>query len=101
MTVETLFKSNFRNIPATLRVIADQLEQGEYGKVDIGGLVLAGPRVFENFSFGSTAEPSLLCGLYLASANRMADHIEAVGTGSRADLLSLLEEEDEDPDGAA
>lgn len=38
--VETLYESNFRDVPATLRKIAEEIESGAYGAVPSAALVL-------------------------------------------------------------
>lgn len=51
--VTTLFATNFRDIATTLRVIADQIEAGDYGEVKEGALVLSGASL-EVFGLGET-----------------------------------------------
>ena len=38
--VKVLYPSNYRDVVATLRYIADEVEKGSYGEVSLGGLVL-------------------------------------------------------------
>lgn len=52
-TVTTLFGSNFRDIPTTLRIIAEQIEAGEFGEVKEGALVISGVSL-EVFGLGET-----------------------------------------------
>lgn len=42
LKVVTLNESNYRQAAATLRVIADQIDAGEYGKVECCALVIDG-----------------------------------------------------------
>lgn len=62
--VTTIYPSNFREPAATLRVIADQIEAGEFGSVGCAALVLLGEKL-EVFGMGPDSEsPSvhyLLC----------------------------------------
>ena len=51
LKVVPLQESNYRDIVATLRVIADQIESGEYGNVNDAALVIKGD-VFEVFHTG-------------------------------------------------
>lgn len=53
--VKTLYDSNFRDVPATLRHIADQIEAGKYGTVGSVGLVLLGDTL-EVFGIGPDSE---------------------------------------------
>ncbi len=94
--VTVLHPTNTRDIPSTLRTIADGLEEGDYGDITAGVLTLAGKGIFENFAFGKDYSIQTAAALYLASANRMSDHVRAAGTGGRSDIP-----DDEDPDGVA
>lgn len=49
--VTTLYASNHRDVVATLRVIAAEIEAGKYGAVGCAGLVLLGDRM-EIFAMG-------------------------------------------------
>ena len=53
--VKTLYESNFRDVPATLRRIADEIEAGSYGEVGCAGLVLLGDSL-EVFGMGPDSE---------------------------------------------
>jgi len=53
--VKTLYESNFRDVPATLRRIADEMEAGGYGEVSCAGLVLLGDSL-EVFGMGPDSE---------------------------------------------
>lgn len=53
--VKTLYESNFRDVPATLRRIADEIEAGSYGDVGCAGLVLLGGSL-EVFGMGPDSE---------------------------------------------
>lgn len=57
--VKTIYESNFRDVPATLRRIADEIEAGSYGEVSCVGLVLLGDSL-EVFGIGPDSEaPSI------------------------------------------
>lgn len=57
--VKTIYESNFRDVPATLRRIADEIEAGNYGEVSCVGLVLLGDSL-EVFGIGPDSEaPSI------------------------------------------
>lgn len=49
--VKTIYASNGRDIAATLRAIADQIEAGQFGDINQAALVLHGPTV-EVFRLG-------------------------------------------------
>lgn len=51
LKVVPLQESNYRDIVATLRVIADQIESGEYGNVNDAALVIQGT-TFDIFHMG-------------------------------------------------
>ena len=77
LKVVTLQESNFRDPSATLRVIADNIEKGEYGNVGCVGVVLLGDTV-EVFGMGSDSEPPSVALLLNAGVMRLtksiADH---------------------------
>lgn len=75
LKVVPLQESNYRDIVATLRVIADQIESGEYGNVNDAALVIQGT-TFDIFHMGKgdveTAHLILACAqrkLELAAIN--------------------------------
>ena len=49
--VEHIYETNFRDISATLRRVADQIEAGEYGYIGTAALVLHG-NTLEVFEIG-------------------------------------------------
>jgi hypothetical protein len=53
LKVVTLQASNFRDVPGTLRVIADQIEAGDYGGVTEAVVALMGRRL-EVFGLGQS-----------------------------------------------
>ena len=53
--VKTIYESNFRDVPATLRRIADEIEAGNYGEVSCVGLALLGDSL-EVFGIGPDSE---------------------------------------------
>ena len=75
--VHTIYETNFRNPAATLRVIADGIDAGQYGEVTQIALVLLGDTC-EVFGAGIDADGSTSAMLLQAGAHRMivqvADH---------------------------
>lgn len=55
--VTTIYASNFRDVSATLRHIADQIDAGEWGVITDAALVLRAGRC-EVFGFGPKAQAS-------------------------------------------
>lgn len=53
--VRTIYETNYRDVPATLREIANQIEAGKYGAVGSVGLVLLGDTL-EVFGIGPDSE---------------------------------------------
>ena len=61
--VTTLYPSNYREIVPTLRVLADEIERGDHGKVSGGVVILSLPDEVTVFGMGeesSQAETVLL-----------------------------------------
>ena len=56
--VKTLYETNFRDVAATLRVIADNVDAGKHGVVDFAALVIAAETGTEVFRFGRDSTPS-------------------------------------------
>lgn len=52
LKVVPLHESNYRDIVAALRLVADQIERGEFGQVNDCAMVLQGP-TFEIFHMGA------------------------------------------------
>ena len=52
LKVVPLHESNYRDIVSALRLVADQIERGEFGQVNDCAMVLQGP-TFEFFHMGS------------------------------------------------
>lgn len=78
LKVVTLRESNFRDPAATLRVIADQIDNGEYGAVGCAGLVLMGDTV-EVFGMGEDSEGPSVALLLHAGFMRLARAVEEHG----------------------
>ena len=78
MTVVVLHKSNFRQVSASLRDIADWVDAGEYGEVGCCGLVLLGNKM-EVFGFGSDSEAPSVALLLHAGFLRLSKSIEEHG----------------------
>lgn len=55
--IVTLHESNFRQVPQTLRTIADAIEKGEYGDVRQCALVVMAGRP-EVFAMGADSDPA-------------------------------------------
>lgn len=63
--VETLYESNSRDVVATLRLIASEIESGEYGDVHEAALVLHGNGLYVfglGKNDGGTTHLLLTCG---------------------------------------
>lgn len=75
--VVTAYETNFRDVPATLRVIADEIEAGKHGDVGQCAVVLLG-ETCEVFGAGFDCDGSSIAVLLQAGAMRMvrevADH---------------------------
>jgi len=76
--VVTLYDSNARDVPATLRKIADQIEAGEYGTVGSAGLVVLGDTM-EVFGLGASAEAPSIALLLHAGFMRLSGALESHG----------------------
>lgn len=76
--IVSLYSSNFQDVAATLREIADQVERGEFGEVESAGLVLLGDTL-EVFGFGPKSD-GLTTGMILhAALGRISRAIEDHG----------------------
>lgn len=75
----TLHESNFRDPAATLRVIADEIEAGDFGDVGSVGLVLLGDALHV-FGAGADAEPPSIALLLHAGFMRLSRSVEEHGT---------------------
>lgn len=76
--VETLFKTNYRDPAATLRVIADQIEAGRYGPVGCVGVALLG-NTMEVFGMGEDSDAPSVAMLLHAGFARLSGAIEVHG----------------------
>lgn len=77
--VSTLYETNFRDVAATLRNIADDVEAGKFGTVGCCALALLGDRL-EVFGIGPDSDATAVGMVLLAAANKMARPIEEHGT---------------------
>lgn len=69
LNVVPIYPSNFRQVPETLRRIADEVEAGTYGAIGCAGLVLLGDRVHV-FGMGpDSAAPSVALLLHAGHAS--------------------------------
>jgi hypothetical protein len=78
MKVVTLHESNFRDPAATLRVIADQIEAGKFGKVGCVALAVLGDTL-EVFGAGVDSEPPSVAMTLYAGFARLSKAIEEHG----------------------
>jgi hypothetical protein len=78
LKVVTLQESNFRDPVKTLRVIADEIEQGKFGGVGCCAVVLLGDTL-EVFGMGQDAEPGSVHLVLHAGAARLMDTIKDHG----------------------
>lgn len=80
MTAElvVLNESNFRDPAATLRAIADEIEQGVYGEVGAAGLVLLGNKM-EVFGMGPDSEAPSVALLLHAGFQKLSRAVEEHG----------------------
>jgi hypothetical protein len=76
--VVQLHSSNFRDPVATLRLIADEIEAGDYGDVGSVALVILGDSM-ECFGLGKDAEAPSIGLLFYSAFLRMAQAIEGHG----------------------
>ena len=80
MTAEVvqLRKSNFRDAAATLRVLADEIEDGVYGKVGCVGVVVLGDKL-SVFGMGKDSEASSVALVLHAGFMRLSKAVEEHG----------------------
>jgi hypothetical protein len=73
-----LYTSNTRDPVSTLRLIADEIEAGDYGEVGSAAVVLLGDTM-ECFAMGPDAEAPSIGMLFYSAFLRMAKAIEEHG----------------------
>jgi hypothetical protein len=73
--IVTLYKSNIRDVPGTLREVADEIERGDYGDVSTLGVAVMGDRL-EVFGAGDDSLGPSVALLFNAAALRIARAIE-------------------------
>lgn len=78
MKVVPLQETNFRQIPETLRIIADQIEEGEFGEVGEVALVVMGTTT-EVFGLGPRSDGSSTACMLMAGAMRLVGAVESHG----------------------
>jgi hypothetical protein len=78
LKVFTLFKSNYRDPVAALRVIADDIEAGKYGDVGTIGVVLLGDTM-EVFGMGVDSTGPSVALLLNAGVLRLTRELEEYG----------------------
>lgn len=76
--VVQLYDSNYRDPAATLRVIADAIEAGNYGEVGSAGVVLLGDKM-EVFGMGPDSDSTSVAVLLHAAFMRLSGAIERHG----------------------
>ena len=74
-TLHAIYDSNFRDPVATLRLIADRIGAGDYGRVGSLGLVLLGDKM-EVFGAGPDSEAPSVALLLHAGFLRLSKAIE-------------------------
>jgi hypothetical protein len=84
LKVVPLYESNFRDPAATLRVIADEIDDGKFGPVGCVGVVLMGNST-EVFGFGPASDAPSVAMLLHAGFLKMARVIEEHGQQSSGD----------------
>ena len=72
MKVVELYPTNFRDVVATLRTIADEVERGDFGEVKCCAIAMRGTRL-NIFSCGPDADVSSAAIVLMAGANRLAE----------------------------
>ena len=76
--VHTLYPSNFRDVPATLRHLAKRIENGEFGEILCCTVGLLGDTL-EVFGMGTEADP-MTCGMvHQAAAHQFIYEIQVRG----------------------
>ena len=76
--IVSLYPTNFRDVPATLRNIANEIESGKYGEVGSCAVTLLG-NTFEVFGMGADAEGPSIGILLNAGVLRITKAIEGHG----------------------
>lgn len=76
--VVPLFESNFRDVPATLRTIADEIENGEWGEVTDATFLLLGDKL-EIFGMGKNSDAGTTSLMLQAGLLRLARAVESIG----------------------
>jgi hypothetical protein len=76
LKVVTIHESNFRDPVATLRVIAKEIEDGTYSKVETVGIVMMSEQGLTVFGLGPYSDASHISLLMQAAINRFARAIE-------------------------
>ncbi len=70
--VKSIYSTNFRQVAATLRVIADGLDKGEYGEVTEAAVVMKVPDGIDMFGLGAGQTGATTALLFHAAAIKMA-----------------------------
>lgn len=68
--VAPLETTNLADVPALLRHLADQIEEGEYGKVHTTAVVLEAEE-FPVFGFGASAHPQNVSELFACAHQKL------------------------------
>lgn len=78
--LRVIYETNFRDVPATLRAIADQIEAGDFGAVSQCAVVALGDTC-EVFGLGPGCEGDSIALLLQAGAMRMIEQVANHGRG--------------------
>lgn len=76
--VVPLYETNFRDVPAMLRRLADDIEAGKYGEVREGATVLMGSEL-EVFGWGQDQDGASTAIMLQAGAMRLIRAVESHG----------------------
>ena len=79
LKVVALYDSNYREVPATLRKIAQEIEDGVYGEVTTASLVLFGSTL-EVFGMGVDSEAPTVALVLHAGVNKLSNTLLHHGT---------------------
>lgn len=71
-----LYESNYRDPAATLRVIADEIEAGNYGDVLEIGIAMNTGTSLEIFGTGPNSDAGTMCLLFTAALHKFARTID-------------------------
>lgn len=76
--VVSIYETNFHDIPAMLRKLADEIEAGEYGEVNEAACAIFADRV-EVFGWGPTRDGASAALLLQAGAHILIGEVAKIG----------------------